>query len=139
MNRTKIISIPVWDERISPVFDSATLLLIVKAERGKECSRYETFFDEPFLPGKTNTLKSLGVHTLICGAISRPLHYMLLNAGIEVIPWISGPVNEVVEAFLSEELYDSGFFMPGFKGYWDKGHGKRHGQQKGRKRGIYFK
>lgn len=138
MKDNEIISIPVWGDRVSPVFDYATRILVVKTEKGVECSRFETSLDGPFLAERINKLKSLGVHTLVCGAISRPLHYMLINAGIEVIPWISGSVNEVLEAFLKGKLYDVRFFMPGSKWYWAKGHGRRRGQTMGRRRGIYF-
>jgi predicted Fe-Mo cluster-binding NifX family protein len=35
------------------------------------------------------------------------------SAGIRVIPWISGRLEEVLEAFLSGKLMDTKFLMPG--------------------------
>jgi len=48
-------------------------------------------------------LTGLGVDTLICGAISRPLAYMVTTAGINLIAWISGQVEDVLQAFFERK------------------------------------
>ena len=133
------IAIPTWNGRVSPVFDTASRLLVVEAGEGGECSRFETDITENFLPSKTMRLTGLGVDTLICGAISRPLAYMITTAGIKLIPWISGQVEDVLQAFLRGNLFDTQFMMPGCAGYWGKGPGGGHGQGRGRRRrGTHF-
>jgi len=124
------IAIPTWNGRVSPVFDAAEKLLIVDIKENNECSRFETEIRRNNFPSKVVKLKELGIDTLICGAISMPLFYMVKNSGIYVIPWISGLTEDVLKAFLDERLFQ--FLMPGSIRYWGRGHGRRHGQKMGR-------
>ncbi len=130
------IAIPTWNGRVSPVFDTASRLLLVEANEKGEQSRSETDISDYFLPGKVARLRGLGVDTLICGAITRPLAHMVTTAGISLIPWISGSVEDVTQAFLSGNLFHIRFFMPGSPGPRRRGSRGRRGQGKGRRRGI---
>lgn len=128
------IAIPIWNGRLSPVFDAAEKLLIVDIKENNECSRFETEIREDNFPSKVIKLKELGIDTLICGAISMPLFYMVKNSGIYVIPWISGLTEDVLKAFLDERLFQ--FLMPGSIRYWGRGHGRRHGRTMGRSKNF---
>jgi predicted Fe-Mo cluster-binding NifX family protein len=60
------------------------------------------------------------VEVLICGAISRYFYSLLINvAGIDVIPWVSGSIEEVLNAYMKGNLYRQKFLMPGC--CWHKG------------------
>ena len=131
------IAIPTWNGRVSPVFDSASRLLVVEVGDEGKYSRFETDISEHFLPSKTMRLTGLGVDTLICGAISRPLAYMVTTAGINLIAWISGQVEDVLQAFLRGNLFDIQFLMPGSPGQWGKGPGRGYGRGR-RRRGTHF-
>jgi predicted Fe-Mo cluster-binding NifX family protein len=134
------IAIPTWNGRISPVFDTASRLLVVEVDKSGESSRFETDIRERFLPSKTMRLTELGVNTLICGAISGQCAYMVTSTGIELVPWISGQVEEVLQAFLRGNLFDRQFLMPGHPDYWEKGPGRGYGRGMGRRRrrGTHF-
>jgi predicted Fe-Mo cluster-binding NifX family protein len=133
------IAIPTWNGRISPVFDTASRLIVVEMGEKGEDSRFEADISEQFLCSKTIRLTELRVDTLICGAISGQFAYMITNAGIKLIPWISGLVEDVLQAFLKGTLFDLRFMMPGSAGHWGKGHGQRHDRGMGRRRrGIHF-
>jgi len=131
------IAIPTWNGRVSPVFDAASRLLVVEVGEEGEYSRFETDISEHFPPSKTMRLTGFGVDTLICGAISRPLTYMITSAGITLIPWISGSVEDVLQAFLKGNLFDVQFLMPGRPGHWGKGRGRGYGRGR-RGQGIHF-
>ncbi|HDH87677.1 MAG TPA: hypothetical protein ENF36_06515 [Desulfobacteraceae bacterium] len=137
INAAMKIAIPTWNGRVSPVFDTASRLLVVEIKEEIEVARFETDISEHFLPSKTMRLTGLGIDTLICGAISRPLVYMITTAGIKLIPWISGQVEEVVQAFLTNTLFDPQFIMPGCAGAWGKGTGGKDGKGR-RRRGTRF-
>jgi predicted Fe-Mo cluster-binding NifX family protein len=62
---------------------------------------------------RANRLTELGVELLICGAISRPLAAILLDLGMQLIPLVSGPVEEVLAAFLGDHLDEPRFLLPG--------------------------
>jgi len=108
------IAIPVWDGKVSPVFDTAARLLILHVEDSKEVSRIETYLDEKEdLARRCFRVQELDVDTLICGAISRHFQRILDAGGITVIPWISGATEEVLTAYLDGDLFHPRFLMPG--------------------------
>ena len=107
------IAIPIWEDRISPVFDTASRLLIVEVEAQREASRFETYLAEQDLSRRCVRIRGLGVDTLICGAISRPFLKILEASGISIVPGISGHPEDVLKAYLQGNLFDSRFLMPG--------------------------
>jgi predicted Fe-Mo cluster-binding NifX family protein len=107
------IAIPIWQSRVSPVFDVAGRLLLVDVEDGRETARSEETLGETFLPGKAKRLKDLGVDVLICGAISRPLAMLASQAGVAVVPWVAGDIDEVLNRYLEDGLADPRYAMPG--------------------------
>ena len=108
------LAIPIWEGKVSPVFDTASRLLVLQIDGRQEVSRFETYLDEQDITRRCLRLRGLEIQVLICGAVSRHLCMMLLSmAGIEVIPWVSGPVQEVLDAYLKGELFHSRFLMPG--------------------------
>jgi predicted Fe-Mo cluster-binding NifX family protein len=107
------IGIPVWEDKVSPLLDTASRLLVVDAEEQSEASRLEIYLDEQQISRRCLRIQGLDVDILICGAISRSFFRMLTASGIEVIPGISGPAEDVLRACLKGRLAESGFFMPG--------------------------
>ena len=87
------VALTVWENRISPVFDSARMILVVEVESGAVVSRhYEPFGSERSFYRATK-LSKLEVNVLICGAISQFYANMIEAYGIQVIPFIAGDVN----------------------------------------------
>ena len=107
------IAIPVWEGKVSPVFDTASRLFILNTEGKEKSSSFEVPIEEQDISRRSVRVKKLGVDILICGAISRPLQKMLMAGGVEVIPWISGRSEDVLEAYLKGDLFNSKFLMPG--------------------------
>jgi len=107
------VAIPIFDGRISPVFDAARRLLLVDIENGREVWRSEEIVEEPELGPRARRVAEFGADVLICGAISRPLEAMLLSAGVEVVPQTCGQAEDVLRAFMSGQLTEQAFLMPG--------------------------
>ncbi len=118
-----MIAVPVWEGRVSPVFDSAGKVLVVAAEGGREIGRDERPLAQSHVLARAGELMKLGVDVLICGAISAPLQLALNSAGIRVHGFVCGPVDDVIAAFLDGELSKAVFRMPGCRG----GRQRRHG------------
>lgn len=116
------IAIPVWQGRVSPVFDTAGNLLVVDVAGAREVGRTEVPLSEPMLPRRVTRLVELGVEVLICGAISQALLAMVTSAGIVAVPWVAGNVQEVLGAYLARQLPNPRFLMPGCMG---RGRGRR--------------
>ncbi|MBW1720487.1 MAG: dinitrogenase iron-molybdenum cofactor biosynthesis protein [Deltaproteobacteria bacterium] len=107
------IAIPIWEDKVSPVLDTASRLLIVEEKNGKESSRFEIFLDEENLSSRCLRMKGLGVDLLICGAVSSAFSRLLASEGIALIQEISGRAEEVLKAYFQGELLHGDFFMPG--------------------------
>ncbi|MBW1800318.1 MAG: NifB/NifX family molybdenum-iron cluster-binding protein [Deltaproteobacteria bacterium] len=110
------VALPVWENRISPVFDFAHVLLIAEIEnRIIKSKKYQNqHSDLPYF-SKAAKLSGFGVKVLICGAVSQVLEDMIESYEIQVISSISGSVDEVLQAYLTSTLSDPKFRMPGWR------------------------
>jgi len=107
------VAIPIWNNRISPVFDVAERVLVLDIDNGIEINRQEEMINAATFQQRSRRLCELEVNSLICEAISKPLEVMLLSSGIQVIPHTCGPLEEVIKTFISRGLTESDFLMPG--------------------------
>ena len=107
------IAIPIWNERVSSVFDFAHQLLLVDIENGKEITRSEIPLFRQSLPHRIGQLKHLRVNIVICGAISLDFANMISASEIQLFPYITGRVDDVLRAYLSDQLVQPKFAMPG--------------------------
>ena len=109
------IAVPIWEDRISPVLDTASRLLIVEKEEQQGAIRSETPLEEQDIHRRCLRIKGLGIDTLICGAVSRCFLRMLMASGIQIIYGVSGNHEDVLAAYFDGTLDHAGFLMPGFK------------------------
>jgi predicted Fe-Mo cluster-binding NifX family protein len=107
------IAMPVWEGRISPVFDVAGRLLVVETAHGKEVNRRDAPVQEGWPPSRVNQLTDLAIDVLICGGISRPLADSVRACGISVLSQTKGDTEQILSAFLRGELPSPRFAMPG--------------------------
>jgi len=106
------IAMPIWNGRISPVFDVAGRLVVLTLADGTVTGREETLIG-PNPAEKTRRLTELGANVLICGAVSQPLVLMIEQAGIQVISNICGETDQVAAAYLAGRLAEPDYLMPG--------------------------
>jgi predicted Fe-Mo cluster-binding NifX family protein len=115
-----------WDNRIAPVFDTGRQIHVVEAESGRIVAETKEVLPDDLAVQKVIRLAELGVGTLVCGAISMPMHEMVAAYGIEAIPFVAGDLREVIQAWLSGNLQRDTFAMPGCCG---RGRGRRRGMR----------
>ena len=108
-----LIAVPNCQGRVSPVFDVAARLLVVRLKGGAEQERTEIVLFEKQPDGIARSLAELGVNVLICGAISQGLQLVLEKAGIQVVAHICGGVDPVIAAYGAGALQGPEFLMPG--------------------------
>ena len=106
------IAITVWENRISPVFDSSQTLLLVSVEGSRVEERRLFSFSAGLFPQLLAFLKKMEVEILICGALCRGPVRTLEAVGIEVWPFMTGEVETILQLFVQGDDL-SGFFMPG--------------------------
>lgn len=107
------IAIPIYRDNVSNVFDFAHRLLLVDIESDKAVERSEVELKAESLPQRAGQLKSLGVDVLVCGAISQALANMVTASGIQVLPYVTGRVDDVLQGYLTGQLVQPQFTMPG--------------------------
>ena len=107
------IAIAIWNDNVSSAFDFSAHILVVEIENDKELSRSQILLESQSPLQRVNQLKSLEVDSLICGAISRTLSEMITAADIQVLAYITGRIDDVIEAYVTGQLEQSQFSMPG--------------------------
>ncbi|MBN2329268.1 MAG: NifB/NifX family molybdenum-iron cluster-binding protein [Candidatus Omnitrophica bacterium] len=107
------VAIPIWNHRISPVFDCARKMIVVDIEEGGERQRTEYNLDELLFLQRASYLKKLNIDILICGAISRPLEELIQTKGIKIVSYLCGNVEEILQALCNDRLSQDQFLMPG--------------------------
>jgi len=103
------VALPVWNGRVSPVFDVAEHVCVLDVKDSAATHRTEHRIEDQ---SRVATLWGLGVDVVVCGAISRELEAALWVAGIEVVAEICGPVDRVIDAFLRGVLAEGAYFSP---------------------------
>lgn len=109
-----IIAFASWSNRIAPVFDVSRSIHIVETDASKIVGQIQVSLadDEPNL--KVARLAEMGVATLVCDAIFRTLQAMMTAYGINVIPFVAGNLQEVIQAWQCGKLSGSTVYaMPG--------------------------
>jgi predicted Fe-Mo cluster-binding NifX family protein len=109
------IALPIFNCRVSPVFDTCTRLLLIEFEEGREIKRREFDLDNFSFQERLQVLEKNAVSVIICGGISDVFHTILSNSNILLVCGICGDVDEVIKAHFDGRLDDPCFFMPGYR------------------------
>ena len=107
------VVLTVWENRISPVADSARQLLVVDVENRTIRHRHTVCFEVESVFYRARRLSDLEVEIFICGAISDFFASLLEGYGIRLIPFICGEAEEVLYAYLEDSLPCPRFMMTG--------------------------
>lgn len=107
------VAIPHHQGRVSPVFDVASHLTLVRVKGPLEIERREVTLVETQPDGIARSLAALGVKVLICGAISQMLERLLHRDGVRVVAQVCGDVEAVLHAFVSRTIDAPEFCLEG--------------------------
>jgi predicted Fe-Mo cluster-binding NifX family protein len=107
------IGLTVLGNRIAPVFDVSGTLLVLEIENNSVINKKKEILDAHDINLKFNIMKALGIETLVCGAISRRFQYKAEESGIDLIPFICGNIDDVINSFLSGKPLNIEYSMPG--------------------------
>ncbi len=107
------IAIAIWENGVSTTFDFAEKLLVVETEAGREIERREVVLAGKSVEAKVTELKESGGVVLLCGAVSRSLAWAVNQAGIQVIPFVTGDVDDVLAAYMCGQLDRPRFLQAG--------------------------
>jgi predicted Fe-Mo cluster-binding NifX family protein len=105
------LALAVFEDRISVIFDNSKQLQIVLIKDNLLKNRKEVYFNTLCIVKMIEMLKEESVEIIICGAISEYMQNIIERNGIKVIPWISGSVQNVLDAWMNGTLEK--LVMPG--------------------------
>jgi predicted Fe-Mo cluster-binding NifX family protein len=127
------VAFAAWNDRIAPLFDVARRLHVVDTKGSRIVRQSEEPLLEPTPAARAACLARLGIDVLVCGAISRPQEALIQAYGVRVVAFVSGGMQEVVEAWRARTLGRESFAMPGRGG--GSGRRFRGGRRGGEVRG----
>ena len=126
--------------RVAPVFDTSTRLLLFthNNDGDQEIAREDWSTVARHL--RAIRLRELGVDALICGGISCWMEEQIVRQGIQLMPWRSGEISEVLTALRKGTITDPCYAMPGRvngcqRRGGPRGRGQSQGQGYGKRRG----
>ena len=133
--------ISIWNDSVSNVFDFSSRILLVEIENDKEIRRSQIPLESRSLSQRVGQLKNLGADILVCGAISRTVAEMITASAIQLLPYITGSIDDVLQAYQTGQLAKSQFAMPGYwpgarKGFGRCGQGRRRCRRQGDQENI---
>ena len=109
------LAVTVWGNRISPVFDAASTLLVAEITNKKIYGQYYTAFDPQSPTDLIHTLKNHHVTTLVCGAISKTPASLIQDQHVHLIPFVTGNVRQFLDSFALDQTVKKKYRMPGFQ------------------------
>jgi len=89
---------------IAPCFEHTATIAIHTLEKGAVADELDIILFSDRALDRVRLLTDQEVDTLICGGVQNRLEDMIEAAGIQVISWVSGSVNEVLERFARGRL-----------------------------------
>jgi predicted Fe-Mo cluster-binding NifX family protein len=107
------VAIAVWQDRVSSVLDFSQQLFIVELKDGDETSRVQIALPEQTALGRLVRMRELGIDVLICGAVSQPLASAITAAGVRLLPYVTGAMDDVLKAYQAGQLDRPQFELPG--------------------------
>lgn len=104
--------IPIWQERILPLLDEATRLLVVTRRNSKETHRKEFVLGRLRPDSLARSVTELHVDVLLCTALSQHLLRKLDQLGVHVRSHLCGEVEAILRAFWCGRIAREEFRMP---------------------------
>ena len=98
------LAITAWQDRVAPRFDKAPRLCLWQGATPQGRADVDLDWSGHGVAERLRQLSASGVTVLICGGLQPWIERALWQAGIEVISWVSGEVQDVLEAYRDGRL-----------------------------------
>ena len=102
------VAISYWQNCIAPVFDVSQSILLVDVINNQVTDSTIAVLDSDLPFTRANKLSDWGVEILVCNAISQASKMAVAGQNIEIISYVFGPLEDILQAFSSGQLKDGG-------------------------------
>ena len=107
------IAVTIWGNRVSPVFDAARTLLVIRMKNKKILSKEYVSLPTHSQDRWAEFFKTTGIDIVICGAISQESVELLAALEIKLISFITGNALDIIETFAQGKILGKKHMMPG--------------------------
>jgi len=122
------LALAAYDNRISSLLETANRFVVLDMPINITSSKKIVAISDFTLPYLMQLLHNNHIAILICGAINGCLYRAICAMEIQVIPWITGNVDDIINAFKNNSLQQ--WMMPGCQNSFCRGKKERHGWKK---------
>ena len=98
------VAMPRFGEDIAPCFEYSATITIFTIQRRRVVDELDFTLQSREALDRVRLLRDQQVDVLICGGVQDVVEQLLQARGIRVISWISGRVEELLEAFIADRL-----------------------------------
>ena len=99
-----MLAIPLHGDEVAPRFCSSSEFMIAQLRERTVHRVSRMLIADDAWPRRLERLAAAGVTTLLCGGFNRSYLPMAEELGIRVITGLTGQAEEIVEAFLRDDL-----------------------------------
>lgn len=98
------IAIPRFGESVAPCFEYSATITIFTVEKNSIQDQVDFSLKSREALDRLRLLRDQRVDTLICGGMQDVFEDMVRARGIEVISWVSGEIEELLNLYFKGEL-----------------------------------
>lgn len=98
------VAIPRFSEAIAPCFEYSATITIFSVEEQRVVDQLDFVLQSRDALDRVRLLRDQGVDVLICGGVGELYEEVVNATGIRVLSWVSGDVDDVLEAYLAGRL-----------------------------------
>jgi len=110
------LAIPVFRSRVAPVLNWCSKMLVLGENAASGAVGQEILLLNMSAFDRLRILRDEGIRTLICGALSPDLLSYGEHLGIRIICGVAGDIDEVLQAYHTQQLDQPCFWLPGCAG-----------------------
>jgi predicted Fe-Mo cluster-binding NifX family protein len=98
------VAIPRFGEEVAPCFEYSATIAIFTIEQSRIANQTDFVLQSQQSFDRFRLLRDQGVDTLICGGVENRFEDLIRDNGIEVISWVVGNVDELLNLFIKGRL-----------------------------------
>ena len=98
------IAIPRFGEEVAPCFEYSGTIAIFTVEAGRVCDQLDFPLTSKDPLDRVRLLRDQRVDALICGGVDARFEQLVRASGIEVVSWVAGEADAILEQFIRGEL-----------------------------------
>ena len=107
------VCLAAYGDHIASLLETSDRLILMNPKNFSESDVRTIHLDNGSYDEIIKILHENNVDTLICGAVAACIHDLFVAQNINVIPWITGNISDIIDVLRRNRMLTSDFQMPG--------------------------